>query len=71
MLLVLVAVLILGSCGGSLGTDPENGNKIAQFTFLDVAIGGLVKVYEIRDTRGNAYILAVSEDGVSVCPAKE
>jgi hypothetical protein len=71
VLFVIVAVLILVGCGVSAGTEPENGGKIAQFTFLDMAFGTVVKVYEIKDTEGNIYILAVSEDGLAVCPAKE
>jgi uncharacterized lipoprotein YajG len=71
ILFAIIAALMLASCGVSAGTDTENGEKIAQFTFLDMAFGVVVKVYEIKDTKGNAYILAVSEDGVAVCPIKE
>jgi hypothetical protein len=71
ILFVLTVALMLTGCGVSAGREPVNGDKITQFTYFDVAFGNIVKVYEIKDARGNSYILAVSEDGVAVCPAKE
>jgi hypothetical protein len=71
ILFVILVALILAGCGVSAGREPENGDKIAQFTFFDMAFGTVVKVYEIKDMKGNTYILAVSEDGIAVCPAKE
>jgi hypothetical protein len=77
LLLTLAAGLFLGSvllsaCGVSVGSPSENdGSKIAQFSYVDMALGNTVKVYEVKDSKGATYILAVSEDGVAICPAKE
>jgi hypothetical protein len=76
LLLVLAAALLLAACRFSENPPPkifntEAVNKFMQFSYFDGPVGNYVKVYEIRDARGNAYIVVATHDSIAICSAKE